>query len=613
MVGVFFHSRPGFPVSRRASLSSSCCLIFFRYKPYANPDLQNLSSVCCFLLVALSSVLLRSQTLLSSARAINFSPTKPDQTAETVPVDVQFSVFIIMACLLLPFIAVIKPFSVLLALLSLIKNRCTRASQQAVDLDDSTSASKKKQADSAATLQAALGNDARSTGSSISSLELQHMNRSSSQSAHPKHEEGCIRPPLELLLQSPYSRRQLQRKPAKYGPRSLNHDDILDAEIEIEFTMSENGSDPASSVHATPALSANGVMDFASASRNVSTIQAVIGSSARKTFVRPLSTIYTGEAASASQGSAHLAVSPRAISSSVSPNPLVSTPAARASSPPPNLSVMASGIFTEVPTPPRARSKSHMRDSLSLSLAIPTQTAAISSPRSPNAPNAANSLSISRQRAAALAALGPDHVSQAPLAEIFSGVRGLYRAAPVAPAPASLFPAASRAAGRDIVGNASPAAGIFEDIPAAPRLRPKLRAWVEVPSQAVSILSAAARVPSSATPGLSHASSRVVVAASLNRDEQAVSPRTPHDAVRDNSGKASLSPPTLQMPRPASSTVAAAATSAVTRPSPSASSASASQTDRDRMRARGQMRQAIVDAIAKARQPSAADSRLGDC
>ena len=405
------------------------------------------------------------------------------------------------------------------------------------------------------------------------------MNRSSSQSSQPKHEEGFIRP---------------------------NHNGSLNPEIEIEFTMSQNGSDLASSVHGTPALSATG-MESASASRNVSSIQAVIGSSARNKFVRPLSTIYTGEAASTTQGSAHLAVSPRAISSSVSPNPLVSTPAARASLPPPNLSVMDPGSLTEVPTPPRARSKSRTRDSLSLSSAILTQTAAISSPRSPNAPSATNSLSISGQRAAALAALSPDHISEAPLATVFSGVRGPYRAAPVAPACASTSPVASRAAGRDIVGNTSPAASIFEDIPAA---RPKSRAWVEVPSPAVSILSAAARVPSSATPGLSHASSRVVVAAPLNRDEQAVSPR---DAVRDNSEKASVLPPVLQMPGPASSIVAAAATSAVAHPSPAASAASASQTDRDRMRARGKTRQAIVDAVAKARQRSAADSRLGDC
>jgi hypothetical protein len=94
----------------------------FRFKPYAEPDLQRLSRACCLLLVALSSVLLRSQTLHSSARSINFEPTDPTQTANTMSVDVQVSVFVIMACLTLPLIIVLKPVAMFRSLFSLIKN-----------------------------------------------------------------------------------------------------------------------------------------------------------------------------------------------------------------------------------------------------------------------------------------------------------------------------------------------------------------------------------------------------------------------------------------------------------------------------------------------------------
>jgi hypothetical protein len=50
-----------------------CC----RYQPYQNRDLQQLATVCSFLLVLMSAVLLRSQSLISSARQINFNPQQP--------------------------------------------------------------------------------------------------------------------------------------------------------------------------------------------------------------------------------------------------------------------------------------------------------------------------------------------------------------------------------------------------------------------------------------------------------------------------------------------------------------------------------------------------------
>ena len=76
----------------------------FRFRPYARNDLQRLSASCCLLLVALSSVLLRSKTLLSSARAINFEPANPDGTADQLSLDVALSIVIILACLVFPLI-----------------------------------------------------------------------------------------------------------------------------------------------------------------------------------------------------------------------------------------------------------------------------------------------------------------------------------------------------------------------------------------------------------------------------------------------------------------------------------------------------------------------------
>lgn len=83
------------------------------------------------MLVALSSVLLRSQTLLSSARSINFSPSNPDKNAEELPVDVQVSIIITIVCLILPFIIVLKPFGFIHTMISIVKElwvrKCNRA------------------------------------------------------------------------------------------------------------------------------------------------------------------------------------------------------------------------------------------------------------------------------------------------------------------------------------------------------------------------------------------------------------------------------------------------------------------------------------------------------
>ena len=126
--------------------------LFRRFKPYSDPVLQRLSTRCCFLLVAVSSVLLRSQTLLSSARTINFAPTEPDQTATTMPVDVQVCVFIILSCLILPFVWLVKPFDWLLTCISLIRRKIWRQqSKESIQLDPQASGpeppSEKKQLD----------------------------------------------------------------------------------------------------------------------------------------------------------------------------------------------------------------------------------------------------------------------------------------------------------------------------------------------------------------------------------------------------------------------------------------------------------------------------------
>ena len=55
------------------SLHPSCSSL----QPYQNEDLQQLAPVCSVLLVLMSAVLLRSQSLISSARQINFNPQRP--------------------------------------------------------------------------------------------------------------------------------------------------------------------------------------------------------------------------------------------------------------------------------------------------------------------------------------------------------------------------------------------------------------------------------------------------------------------------------------------------------------------------------------------------------
>lgn len=114
---------------------------FRRFKPFSDPDMQRLSTRLCFLLVALSSVLLRSQTLLSTARNINFAPANPDQTADTTPFDVEVSIFVIASCLILPFVwlfnFVVKPFDWIFTRLSLVRFRyLTPAFEQSTQLNE---------------------------------------------------------------------------------------------------------------------------------------------------------------------------------------------------------------------------------------------------------------------------------------------------------------------------------------------------------------------------------------------------------------------------------------------------------------------------------------------
>ncbi len=110
---------------------------FRRFKPYSDPDMQRLSTRLCFLLVALCSVLLRSQTLLSTARNINFAPANPDQTADTTPVDVQISIFVIASCLILPFVFLVKPFNWIFTRLSLVRFRyLTPAFEKSTQLNE---------------------------------------------------------------------------------------------------------------------------------------------------------------------------------------------------------------------------------------------------------------------------------------------------------------------------------------------------------------------------------------------------------------------------------------------------------------------------------------------
>ena len=105
-------------------------LIFSRYKPYVNPDMQRLSSVCCILLVTMSSVLLRSQSLLSSARSINFDPSNPIEAAENQSVDVNFTIVILVGCIFVPFVVVLKLHHILQTCFTVIKNRWMQRKQR---------------------------------------------------------------------------------------------------------------------------------------------------------------------------------------------------------------------------------------------------------------------------------------------------------------------------------------------------------------------------------------------------------------------------------------------------------------------------------------------------
>jgi hypothetical protein len=116
MARVHGDSRIGFCVSIfKHSIHVSCipCLTAIRYKPFANPDMQRLSSVCCFLLVTMSSVLLRSQ----------------------------LTIVVILACIITPFIILLKLHRILKVFVLMLKScwvrRQTR-NQKLVRADGST-------------------------------------------------------------------------------------------------------------------------------------------------------------------------------------------------------------------------------------------------------------------------------------------------------------------------------------------------------------------------------------------------------------------------------------------------------------------------------------------
>jgi hypothetical protein len=93
--------------------------------------MQRLSSVCCVLLVTMSSVLLRSQSLLSSARFINFDPSNPIEAAENQSVDVNFTIVILVGCIFVPFAVALKLHHILQTCFTLLKNRWTQRNKPA--------------------------------------------------------------------------------------------------------------------------------------------------------------------------------------------------------------------------------------------------------------------------------------------------------------------------------------------------------------------------------------------------------------------------------------------------------------------------------------------------
>ncbi len=87
-------------------------------------------------------MLLRSQTLLSSARAMNFSPSQPEEAADLPPFDLQISIFITLACLVIPLILVLKPFGFMRTCFAWANVFLSRACSRA-KVDDEESCSQK--------------------------------------------------------------------------------------------------------------------------------------------------------------------------------------------------------------------------------------------------------------------------------------------------------------------------------------------------------------------------------------------------------------------------------------------------------------------------------------
>jgi hypothetical protein len=69
----------------------------------------------------MSSVLLRSQSLLSSARFMNFDPSNPVEAAENQTVDVNYTIIILLGCIFTPFAVALKLHHILLACFAQLK------------------------------------------------------------------------------------------------------------------------------------------------------------------------------------------------------------------------------------------------------------------------------------------------------------------------------------------------------------------------------------------------------------------------------------------------------------------------------------------------------------
>ncbi len=86
-------------------------------------------------------MLLRSQTLLSSARTMNFSPAQPEQAADNLPFDLQISIFITIACLVIPLILIVNPFGSLKTCVSWTKMFLSRTCSSLAKVEDEESCS----------------------------------------------------------------------------------------------------------------------------------------------------------------------------------------------------------------------------------------------------------------------------------------------------------------------------------------------------------------------------------------------------------------------------------------------------------------------------------------